>query len=167
MGHDFVLGQQVAYQLAQRQITLGRAVAAQVGIFGRQGAQAAAHAFGKQPFARQPATAGLVAQRAVFKNALHVPHGIKVVVRHGLWLAVRGIGPAAHIKARVRARHRIPLRHQPVVGVHHGVHADAMGMGKLPDRGQLGAGTQAAILYQLPKTLDNLEHQGRGRCVFK
>jgi len=157
-----VLGQQVAHQLAQRQVALGLAVAAQVGVLGGQRAQAAPHAFGKQPVPRQPAATGLEAQRAVLENALHVPHGIEAELRALCRGRLGRVGTAAHKKARVRARHEVALGHQSVVGVHHRIDAHAVGVGKLPDRRQLGPGAQTAVFDQLPETLDHLENQRRG-----
>ena len=161
--HHLVLGQQVAHQLAQRQVALGFAVATQVHFFGGQRAQTPPYAFGEKPVARQPAAAGLEAQRPVLEDALHVPHRVEAVLAGRPRRLQRGVGPPPHEETRMGARDKIALCDQAVIGIDHRVHAYAMGMGKLPYRGQLGSGTQRAVFDELPKALHHLENQRRRR----
>ena len=67
----------------------------------------------------------------------------------------------------MRPRSEEAQRHQPVVRVHHRVDAHLVRMRELPDRRQLGAGAQLAVLDHAAKAFHDLGHQGRGQAAVE
>ena len=59
----------------------------------------------------------------------------------------------------MRLRLKIAQRHQPVIGIDHGIDADAVGMGKLPDGRQFGTCTQGPVIHHLAKSPNDLGDQ--------
>ena len=127
----FMLGQLVAHQVAQRRIALGVPIAAQIHFLGRQVAQAALEAIGKQPVAGDPAAAGFAGHVAALEDAPHVPHRIEAVGAARAGLGQRAGGTRPHKKARMGPRYEEAQRHQTVVGVNHGVDAHFVRSGEL------------------------------------
>ncbi len=163
-----LLGQRVADPFAQRQVAARVAVAVQLDVLGGQAAQAAAHAVLEQPRLRQPAAARLHGQVAVLEDAAQVPLRVEAgrggEAGHG-----RDLGGRAppHEEARVRPRHQVALRHQPVVGLDDGKHAHLVRLGEVADRRDLRARSQAAVGDQAAQAVDDLSDQRGGGIVLQ
>ena len=59
-------------------------------------------------------------------------------------------------------RLKVAQRHQPVVSIHHGVHADAIGMRELADGRQFGTGAQCPIVHHLAESGHDLRDKRNG-----
>ena len=103
----------------------------------------------------------------MLEDAAHVVHGVKIVAVTACGDLLIVLPTAAHKKPQMRARDEIALGDQPVVGIHHGIDAHAVGVGKLPNRRQLGARAQRALIDQMAKTIHDLLDQGHGRGGIK
>ena len=98
----FMLGQQVAHQLAQRGEALGLAVAADADLARGQRAQCTAHAIAEQPVFRQPAAARFATEPAVLEDAPHVVHRVEIVASAGSGHLAVVLTAPAHKEAQVR-----------------------------------------------------------------
>ncbi|MPN16273.1 hypothetical protein SDC9_163611 [bioreactor metagenome] len=162
--HGLAWRQQVAHQLAQRQVALGLAVAAQVHLFGGQRAQAAPHAVGEHPVIGQPAAAGFERPVAVLEDLLEIPVGIEygVLARKAGGGVLRVAGQPVDEEACVWTARQQALRHQAVVCLHDREHAHRVCGGECPYRWQPRARLECAQFDQCPQSVGDLGHQGCG-----
>jgi hypothetical protein len=150
--------------LAQRQIAERIAVLEQMrAVLARERAETLTDAHFVHPGIGQPRPAGEDGVLACVEGAAKQPDQFLVTLA-----AVVGSGSRRRIadrrgeKAGAAPRLQVPQRDQPIVGLHHGEAAHAIGFGEFADGRKLGPRPQAAIIDLPADAIDNLIDQRIG-----